>query len=170
MKRFMSKKVAAIGLAAGITLGLGGAAFAYFTSSGTGSGSANVGQATALSITGGNAAGLLPGATPTAVSYTMNNTSGTSENFGTVSIDPTSIAVTLTGVGLAAHNANNSLTCPSSDFAVATSASAIGTIPAGLYSSVVGTEPTIQLTETGTNENACQDATLSFTLNAAAGS
>ncbi len=32
MKRFMNKKVATIGLAAGLLLGVGGAAFAYFTS------------------------------------------------------------------------------------------------------------------------------------------
>ena len=32
MKRFMNKKVAAIGLAAGLALGAAGAAFAYFTS------------------------------------------------------------------------------------------------------------------------------------------
>ena len=34
MKRFMNKKVMAIGLAAGLTLGAAGAAFAYFTTSG----------------------------------------------------------------------------------------------------------------------------------------
>jgi hypothetical protein len=44
MKRFMSKKVAAIGLAAGIALGAGGAAFAYFTTNGSGTGSASVGS------------------------------------------------------------------------------------------------------------------------------
>ena len=43
MKRFMNKKVVAIGLAAGITLGGAGAAFAYFTSTGNGTGSATVG-------------------------------------------------------------------------------------------------------------------------------
>ena len=32
MKRFMNKKVAAIGLATGLALGAAGAAFAYFTS------------------------------------------------------------------------------------------------------------------------------------------
>ena len=46
MKRFMNKKVVAIGLAVGLTLGAAGAAFAYFTSSGNGTGSATVGSAT----------------------------------------------------------------------------------------------------------------------------
>ena len=40
MKRFMNKKVAAIGLAAGLALGAAGAAFAYWTTSGSGSGQA----------------------------------------------------------------------------------------------------------------------------------
>ena len=46
MKRFMNKKVVAIGLAAGLTLGAAGAAFAYFTSTGSGyRASATVGAA-----------------------------------------------------------------------------------------------------------------------------
>ena len=44
MKRFMNKKVVAIGLAAGITLGGAGAAFAYFTAHGNGTGSASTGS------------------------------------------------------------------------------------------------------------------------------
>ncbi len=45
MKRFMNKKVVAIGLAAGMTLGAAGAAFAYFTTTGSGTGSATTGSA-----------------------------------------------------------------------------------------------------------------------------
>ena len=45
MKRFMNKKVVAIGLAAGITLGGAGAAFAYFTHSGQVTGSGDHGTA-----------------------------------------------------------------------------------------------------------------------------
>ena len=40
MKRFMNKKVAAIGLASGLALGAAGAAFAYFTDTDNGTGSA----------------------------------------------------------------------------------------------------------------------------------
>jgi hypothetical protein len=47
----MSKKVVAIGLAAGITLGLGGAAFAYFTAAGSGSANASVGDTGTWGIT-----------------------------------------------------------------------------------------------------------------------
>ena len=50
MKRFMNKKVAAIGLAAGLVLGVGGAAFAYFTSTGAGTGTGATGSSQALTI------------------------------------------------------------------------------------------------------------------------
>ena len=50
IRRFMSKKVIAIGVAAGIALGGGGAAFAYFLGSGSGSGSGQTGSASALTI------------------------------------------------------------------------------------------------------------------------
>ena len=50
MKRFMNKKVATVGIAVALVLGIGGAAFAYFTSSGGGTGSAQVGTAANLSI------------------------------------------------------------------------------------------------------------------------
>jgi hypothetical protein len=50
MKRFMNKKVAAIGLAAGLVLGIAGAAVAYFSSTGSGTGSGLVGSSHALTI------------------------------------------------------------------------------------------------------------------------
>jgi hypothetical protein len=50
MKRFMNKKVAVVAIAVALVLGIGGAAFAFFTSSGGGTGSAQVGTASNLSI------------------------------------------------------------------------------------------------------------------------
>jgi hypothetical protein len=51
MKRFMNKKVATVGIAVALVLGIGGAAFAYFTAGGTGTGSALTGKASTLTIT-----------------------------------------------------------------------------------------------------------------------
>jgi len=59
MKRFMNKKVAAIGLAAGLALGAAGAAFAYFQSTGNGTGSATVGSASTWSVVKASSAGTL---------------------------------------------------------------------------------------------------------------
>ena len=46
MKRFMNKKMLVVGVAVALVLGIGGVAFAYFTSNGTGTGSADVGSPT----------------------------------------------------------------------------------------------------------------------------
>ena len=75
IKRFMSKKVVAIGLAAGITLGLGGAAFAYFTAGGTGTANAAVGTSGTWGIVqDGSATGLMyPGEGSSVVNYTITN-------------------------------------------------------------------------------------------------
>jgi|HubBroStandDraft_6_1064221.scaffolds.fasta_scaffold589032_1 hypothetical protein len=50
MKRFMNKKVATIGLAAGLALGGAGAAFAYFTSAGSGTGQASTGTSQTVTV------------------------------------------------------------------------------------------------------------------------
>jgi hypothetical protein len=76
MKRFMNKKVVAIGLAAGITLGGAGAAFAYFTSSGGGTGSVSTGtSANGISITDNSASlsALLPGTPAQNLTVTATN-------------------------------------------------------------------------------------------------
>jgi hypothetical protein len=87
MKRFMNKKVAAVGLAAGIILGSAGAAFAYFSGSGSGTGSASTGSVTAtdLSITQTNTVtGLLPGGASKTIDLTIKNNGSGSEEVGTV--------------------------------------------------------------------------------------
>jgi len=69
-----SKKVMAIGAAAGITLGAAGIAAAYFTTTGTGTGHATVGSATAFTVTSGTYLGTLyPGTTTATVKFTIKN-------------------------------------------------------------------------------------------------
>ena len=50
MKRFMSKKVLVVGVVVAVLLGVGGAAFAYFSTTGTGNGTAQVGNAAGVTI------------------------------------------------------------------------------------------------------------------------
>ena len=76
MKIFSSKKrVAAIGVVTAATLVGGGVAFAYWTTTGAGTGEAKVGTTEAITITGDvNAADLLaPGGLPREVSFTATN-------------------------------------------------------------------------------------------------
>jgi hypothetical protein len=93
MKRFMTKKVAVIGLAAGLLLGGAGAAFAYFTTSGGGTGTGTTGSPSALvihqaSITYSNSATdntLMPGTSAT-VTFTVDNNSSGQQQLGTISL------------------------------------------------------------------------------------
>jgi hypothetical protein len=63
MKRFMSKRAAVVGIAVGLTLGMSGAAFAFWTTGGTGSGSATAGTTSNISViqTSATASSLYPG-------------------------------------------------------------------------------------------------------------
>ena len=87
MKRFMNKKVVAIGLAAGLTLGAAGAAFAYFTTSGSGSGTTNAGTAGTVSLSASIAGAIVPGDGGQTVTITADNTNATSATITTISGD-----------------------------------------------------------------------------------
>jgi hypothetical protein len=80
MKRFMNKKVAAIGLAAGLALGAAGGAFAYFSSTGGGTGSVTTaGASNTLKVTDNSASLTAPGPGVAAQNLivTVSNTSTT---------------------------------------------------------------------------------------------
>ena len=84
MKRFMNKKVMAIGLAAGLTLGAAGTAFAYFTTSGSGSGATNAGTAGTVSLSASIAGAIVPGDGGQVVTFSADNTNATSATISTV--------------------------------------------------------------------------------------
>jgi type II secretory pathway pseudopilin PulG len=86
MKRFMNKKVAAIGLAAGLALGGAGAAFAYFTAQGNGSGTGLTGNATAWSVNSPSPSGgpLYPDQGAETFAFVVTNSSNGSQGLNTV--------------------------------------------------------------------------------------
>jgi hypothetical protein len=116
MKRFMNKKVATIGLAAGLLLGAGGAAFAYFTNSGgTGTGTGLVGASSnwtvsPTSFTGGP---LYPGSGSQTGTVTVTNASPGHQLLTTITA--TMAAPTNTG------SISGDPACTASDFALTTS-------------------------------------------------
>ena len=163
MKRFMNKKVVAIGLAAGITLGAAGAAFAYFTSTGSGPGAASVGTASPLTVTQTNTiSGLTPGSGAVPFEFTIADpTADGGQNLGIVSATDLVITQATDAVG----------TCTAADFTLTPGADPVGSIVAGdTYTSDASTEPTIAMNETGVNQDGCENATIAVTLSAAAGS
>jgi len=74
------KKLVVVGLAA---LAFSGVAIAYFSTSGSGTGSATVGTSSALTIHGTSASTLYPGTTST-VSFTVDNPSSGHQQLGTI--------------------------------------------------------------------------------------
>jgi len=136
------------------------AAVAYYTTTGSGSGSATVGTSHALTITQtGSVSNLAPSAAAQSVHYTINNPAGNgNQNLGKVSV---------TGITVTPTSGN---TCTSSNFQVTTAGSAVGTVNDGAtFTSSSSTEPTVQMIDTGLNQDGCQGASLSFTLSAAQG-
>ncbi|HEY1524112.1 MAG TPA: hypothetical protein VGF70_13955 [Solirubrobacteraceae bacterium] len=66
-----------------LTLALGGAAVAYFTASGSGTGTASVGTSSALTLHGSTSGSLYPGTSST-VSFTADNPSSGHQDVGTI--------------------------------------------------------------------------------------
>jgi hypothetical protein len=86
MKRFMNKKVAAIGLAAGLALGGAGAAFAYFSAQGNGSGTGLTGNDTAWTVNNPTPTGgpLYPDQGAETFAFTVSNNSNGSQGLNAV--------------------------------------------------------------------------------------
>jgi hypothetical protein len=85
MKRFMNKKVAAIGLGAGLALGVAGGAFAYFQTSGSGQGSTTAGTAGSVALQASIAGAIVPGDGGQSVTFTATNANTTSAQVTTIS-------------------------------------------------------------------------------------
>lgn len=106
MKRLLSKKVVAVGLAAGITLGIGGAAFAYFTSTGSGSGSALTGSPSQWTVAATSSTGTMyPG-----VGFASLDFSVTNNSTGAQAIESESAAVAQAANGDIVTTAGNDAT------------------------------------------------------------
>jgi hypothetical protein len=161
MKRFMNKKVVAIGLAAGLTLGAAGAAFAYFTSSGTGTGSATVGSSAGLNIAQvGSTSGIVPNGPAQTVNYTVTNNTSSAESVHqvTVTIATISGAGSLTGTDSLGNVYD---TCSPSLFTVTQGSPLNANLQPGHSAS--GTA-TIALPDDGNNQDNCQGATLNLSF------
>jgi hypothetical protein len=173
MKRFMNKKVAAIGLAAGLVLGAAGAAFAYFTSTGSGTGSATVGSSANWTVgeTGSPSGGpLYPdpaigGANVQTDTYTVTNNDTGSQYL-------TSVQVSVANAdGTAWSSQTNPLlpACTAADFSVGSAAvgttwtdtSLAGTYTAsGTPGDTASSTVTVELIDNHANQDNCEGLTV----------
>ncbi len=155
MKRFVSKKVVAVGVTAGLILGIAGAAFAYWTQSGSGTGTATTGTTQAITVNETTSASdLYPGGPAQPLAGDFDN-----PNAGTTHIGAVSAALGTLPAG-----------CVAADFTIDNSAETNSATltqgnGVGSWSGI-----TIQMNETGVNQNTCKSSNIPLVYTLTAGS
>ena len=158
MKRILkSKKGIALLATLALAIGGGGAALAYFTDAGSGTGTASVGSSTQFTVYGTvSGSSLYPGAAGVTVPITVTNNGSGSQKVGTVTLDSitadaghASCITTLNASG-SAFTFANPVTINQDLAASATSTAVNGTLV---------------MNDTGVSQDSCQGAllTLNFT-------
>ncbi|MGH2975135.1 MAG: hypothetical protein ACRDLL_09765 [Solirubrobacterales bacterium] len=143
---------AALGCTA--ALAVAGVALAYFTSSGSGTGSAAVGSASSVTLHASISSTLYPGSS-SPVTFTVDNPSSGVQRVGTVSLSSISVD--------AAHSScSTTITGGNPDFTMA--AVPVNQVVTPGNGQSVSATGTLAMNETGANQDACQGATLTLHL------
>jgi hypothetical protein len=145
-------RVLAVSCAA--TLALAAGAYAYFTSTGSGTGTASVGNAAAMTLHGTVSSSLYPGSS-SPVSFTVDNPSSGSQRVGTITLASISVDGAHSSCSSAIGGANPDFSMP---------AVAVNKTFAPGDGQAVPQSGSLTMNETGTNQNACQGATLTLHL------
>ncbi len=155
----ISKKGIAFGLSAGVALGLTGAAFAYFTSTGTGNSSATTGSATTWGVapTAPSTGTMYPGVGTASVPFTITN-----HGAGNQALTSETPTVAATSGGIVETTAGDSSTavpgCLASWYVALNGtpnpANLTSIVPSGTVSDTV----TVTMTDAPTSQNSCQGA------------
>lgn len=153
--------MAALVVATVLAVGAGGVAYAYFSSSGTGTGSAMVGSAAVHGFdvtTDGVATSVLPGGGPEGFDIDAQNVTGQSLFIGTVYLE----VMTFAGTGDAATSAGADIPGCSASWFVVTRSWAFDRLIPGLTAVSSTTSdtpaPTIEMPAGLIDQNACQGA------------
>jgi len=161
LKIFRSKKVMTVVLAGAIVLGGAGAALAYFTSTGNGTGNATVGTAGAWTVaTSAPTGGLLyPGTGIDTVAYTVTNSGSGFQN-----LSGTTAALTTDVNGGVFDTTSNAFVdgCKASWFTVSNTTVSGDVAPSAHLSSSL----TITMQDSGTVQDPCKNLTPQVTVSA----
>lgn len=150
MKLSMKKKIAVAAAAASI-VGGASAALAYWTTSGTGSGSATTGTSTAVNVAQvGAITDLYPGSPAQAVDFSIDNTTANNQFITTVAV---SIASVVPG--------GPPGSCTADDFTLTQPTATYGDLTPGVHTySPSGSE--LSLNNAATNQDGCKNATVNL--------
>jgi hypothetical protein len=161
LRRFTKKRMLAALSVVAVLVGAG-AAVAYFTSSGSGTGQASVGSSTAFTVNVAAATGgpLYPGSGTETLSYTVHNGSSGNQN-----LSSTSAAVAADSSGNITDHGTSVAGCQAAWFTATNHAPTLPqNLAGGADSSAGSVDVTMQ--DSGTNQDACQGAHPDITVSA----
>jgi len=144
----------------GTVFGGGGAAFAYFTSTGSGTGSATVGTAGTWSVTQDNTSGTIyPGSGSSTIVFDVKNTGTGDQQYGTATatVNSSGSDITVGGNAVSGCQANWFTSSVSSDPGLGTNIAGGATVQVSVQVSMP--------TDSADNQNACQGKSPDVTLN-----
>jgi hypothetical protein len=152
------RRLVIVGATAGAVLLAGGVAFAFWSSTGTSVGAAEVAPAaTNLTVAQvGTPTGLFPGGPGVDIVAKVDNPSGTT-------IQLTDVTVTVSDVTDAA-GVTIGAGCPTTDFVIADNTAYSGELIVAGGTSGNEVVATIRLSETGSNQDPCKDADVVLSL------
>jgi hypothetical protein len=153
---FAKRRIAVIGATMALVLAGGGAAFAYFTTSGSGTGAASVGTAGTYTVTvsAPTGAALMPGSPGQSFTYTVKNNGTGVQQITTASISVTPDA---TAAGLGCSAAWYQVSGPGITTAGNPGAQTYAT-PVSINGGATSTDPELAFTVSLINEPVNQDA------------
>ena len=150
----LTRKRALLALGCTLALALAAGAYAYFTSSGSGTGTASVGTASAVTPHGTVTSSLYPGSS-SPVSFTVDNPASGSQRVGTITLSSITADAGHSACSTAIGGGNPDFSMPA--------VTVNKTFAPGNGQAVTPTG-TLTMNETGTNQDACQGATLTLQL------
>lgn len=161
LRRFINKRAMAALTVVGVLV-VAGAALAYFSSTGSGTGSATVGSSTAFTVAVSPATGgpLYPGSGTQNLAYTVNNPSSGGQNLSATTASVASSGANITSGGVAVPG------CLAADFTATNTAPT--PLPQNLAGGATSTGGSVAVTMTNTaaNQDACQGKTPDITVSA----
>jgi hypothetical protein len=151
---WINRKRALTALGCTVALAATGAAIAYFTSSGSGTGSASVGSSSPVTLHATISSNLYPGSS-SPVTFTVDNPSSGSQRVGTITLSSISVDSGHSGCSATISGGNPDFSMPAVTVnKVFGSGNGQSVTPGG----------TLTMNETGVNQDACQGATLTLNL------
>jgi hypothetical protein len=160
MKQFFRTKKGLVLLATMVVAAIAAVgATAYFTTTGSGTGSAAVGTSSALTINQvGSVTNLLPGAAAQPIEYSVQNTSAGHQYVGPVTVSIASVTQTVAGAAAG--------TCDSSDFTLVQPNTVPGDIAPGATYTSNPSGASIQMINKASNQDGCKGATVNLSFSA----